>query len=398
MRESCAFSAKFFFENIFYAMSMSHPALSRKTSSQHPGRCGWRVFLTILFSWPCISLYSVGWAQEFPEPDPPKRDVGISEAPETPGVLFHGTPSVEWTFHKTEDGLHPDGNEQQFVWLMNRARGNPAQEGIWLAATGDPVVVDYINKFGVDLDLLREEFAGYSTKPPAAFDVRLFNAAQEHSLYLISIDGQSHDGQLERIDEAGFRFTSARGNVYSYTQSTIHGHAGFNIDWGYSEDGSGMQDGRGHRMAVMSIDGDYTNVGLAAVQENDSVTLVGPLVVSGNYCFADTAYPDHYNRFLVGTVWQDRDGDSMYDPGEGMGGVTVMPDHGLYYAVTGGSGGYSIPVLAAGDYVVTFSGGGVPERTTLSTSIGTESVLLDFVVRPTFKSMPWLHLLLRDRN
>ncbi len=32
----------------------------------------------------------------------------------------------EWTFHKSTDGAHPDGNEQQMVWLMNRARSNPA--------------------------------------------------------------------------------------------------------------------------------------------------------------------------------------------------------------------------------------------------------------------------------
>jgi len=338
-------------------------------------------------------------AVESPEPHPPKRDIVITAEIPAPSLLSLGTPSVEWTYHKTDDGLHPDGNEQQFIWFMNRARSNPAQEGMWLAALDDPFVASAVDFYGVDLALLQDEFAGYSVKPPAAFDVRLYNAAFDHSLYLISIDGQTHDGQFERIDAAGFRYTSARVNVFSYTQSSLHGHAAFNIDWGDSTDGSGMQDGRGHRMAVMSIDGEYTNVGIAAVRETDPGTEVGPLVVTGNYCLADIAYSDHYNRFLVGTVWEDRDGDFVYDPGEGIGGVTVMPDHGVYYAVTGNSGGYAIPVLSGGDYQVTFTGPGIPGNSVLSASVGTESVLLDYVVAPPASgTMPWLHLLLRDRH
>lgn len=371
---------------------------SRAFNMHHQKKYRWKIILAVLFFSQVSLSFSLGRAEEFAEPHPPKKETGISEELKAPGILSIGTPSIEWTFHKTDDGIHPDENEQQFIWLMNRARSDPAQEGIWLATMEDPLVVNARDYFGVDLALLQDEFAGYSVKPPAAFDVRLYSAALEHSLYLISIDGQNHDGQFERIDEAGFQFLSARVNVFSYAQTSIHGHAGFNIDWGVSDDGSGMQDGRGHRMAVMSIDGEYTNFGIAAVQENDAGTFVGPLVVAGNYCFANTDYSNHYNRFLVGTVWEDKDQDSMYDPGEGIGGVTVMPDQGLYYAVTGNSGGYSIPVLSSGDYHVTFSGPGIPESSVLSASVGAESVLLDFVVTPTFKSMPWLHLLLSDRN
>ena len=38
--------------------------------------------------------------------------------------------------------------------------------------------VGAINHWGVDLDLLLYEFAGYDPKPPAAFDVRLYRAAK----------------------------------------------------------------------------------------------------------------------------------------------------------------------------------------------------------------------------
>ena len=45
---------------------------------------------------------------------------------------LYAAPETEWLLHKTEDGSHPDNNEQQMVWLMNRARTNPIEEGKWL--------------------------------------------------------------------------------------------------------------------------------------------------------------------------------------------------------------------------------------------------------------------------
>ena len=339
-----------------------------------------KAFQALIFLGSLVFFHAMGQAEEFPEPDPPKIDLGVQRKAMAPKALTGASASIEWTFHKTADGAHPDGNEQQFMWLMNRARANPTREGIWLATMDDPSVDSARDYFEVDLQVLQDEFALYSAKPPAAFDVRLYNAARDHSEYLISIDGQNHDGQFDRITASGFTYTSARGNVFSYSKTALYGHAGFNIDWGYSSDGTGMQDPRGHRMAIMSIDGNYANVGIAAVQENDSGTEVGPLVVTGNYCYANTDYSDHYNRFLVGTVWEDGDGDSMYDPGEGIGGVSVTPDQGLYYAVTGAGGGYAIPILSSGDYQVTLSGPGIPAGSVATAAIDTESVRLDFPI------------------
>lgn len=131
----------------------------------------------------------------------------------------------------------------------------------------------------------------------------------------------------------------------------------------------------------MSIDGDYTNVGYAAVPVSDLTLNVGPLVITGNYCEANAGAANHYNRFLVGTVWSDNDGDDFYDPGEGIGGVTVMPDSGRYFAVTADAGGYAVPITQPGTYEVTFSGGGraLSEDIVKTVRIVDESVLLDLV-------------------
>ena len=178
--------------------------------------------------------------------------------------------------------------------------------------------------------------------------------------------------------DAGFAYLSYRGNVFSYTRSGIHGHAGFNIDWG-GGDPTGMQPGRGHRQAIMSIDGDYTNVGLSVVAEADPATDVGPLVTTGNYCSANTSQANHFNRFLVGTVWRDLNDNDQYDPGEGMGGITVRPDRGVYHAVTADSGGYAMPILDAGTYTVSFSGSGIGGETIRTVAVDSQSMLLDLV-------------------
>jgi hypothetical protein len=308
-----------------------------------------------------------------PPPDPP-RVVRPSAAAERPGQpVLQAAPTIEWTLHKSADNLHPDGNEQQMLWLMNRARLDPAEEGLWLATTTEPDVAGGRDYFGVDVQQLQAEFSQYAAKPPAAFDVRLYSAAEAHSLDLIARNAQDHDGQFEAVADAGFSYTAARGNVFSYAASALNAHAAFNIDWG-GNDGSGMQTGRGHRMAVMSNDGDYTNVGLAAVANSN-----GNLVVTGNYCRANTQNADHFNRFLVGTVWSDANGNGQYDPGEGLPDITVQPDQGSYFAITADSGGYALPILAPGTYTVRFSSAALDADATRTVTLANESLLLDLI-------------------
>lgn len=331
-------------------------------------------------------------------PNPPRIEREAEAQDQHPAILRAVNPSTEWVYHKTADNQHPDGNEQQLIWLMNRARSNPTAEGIWLAniydryityapncsgAGGDEdlcYIAGALDYWNVDRSRLQTEFSGYDAKPPAAFDVRLYRAAKAHCEYLIGIDGQNHTGQFSRIDAEGFAYIQARGNVYSYSRSAIYGHAGFNVDWGNDGgDNSGMQPSRGHRLAIMAIDGDYTNVGLAAVPESAPAKSVGPLVITGNYCKAYTSASDHHNRFLVGTVWNDDDGDELYDPGEGIGDIAVIPDQGIYYAKTADAGGYALPITNAGTYQITFSGADLSQDVVANVVMGDDSVLLDLI-------------------
>ena len=296
------------------------------------------------------------------------------------------TPPV-WTLHKSDDGAHPNGDEQHAIWLMNRARQNPESEGVWLATSDEPDIKDGREFFGVDTELLKEEFSLIAPKPPAAPDCRLFEAAVSHSNQLILDDDQHHDDQFVRIDASGFIYTHARGNVFSKAKSALNAHAAFNIDWANdpAEDpDDGMLDGRGHRKAVMSLDGAYTNVGLALVPAAETNN-VGPLVVTGNYAHADETIVDHFNTFITGTVWADDTGharNGLYDPGEGISAVTVeiiegTNGTGYTMAVTAAGGGYAIPVTD-GAYRVKFSGQGLTSNEVDVVVTDAKSVLLDF--------------------
>ncbi len=294
----------------------------------------------------------------------------------------------EWAFHKSADGSRPSGVEQQYVWLMNRARANPEVEGIWLSLVQDSRIKNAVSYFNVDLDILRAEFLALAPTPPAAFDVRLHEAALSHSEYLVSEDAQNHTGQFQRISDAGFAYSSARASVFSYSQNGPYGHAGFNIDWG-GNDGTGMQTGRGHRAGLM---GNYSNVGIGIVEDNDAGTSVGPQVTTINYCNAQTSQANHYNRFIVGTVWEDANGNLLYDPGEGLAGVTVMPDSGDFYAITGDAGGYAIPV-DPGDYTLSFSGGDLLSGVQIDVTVGSTSVLVPWLYFPAEEMLAGAELL-----
>jgi hypothetical protein len=85
------------------------------------------------------------------------------------------------------------------------------------------------------------------------------------------------------------------------------------------------------------------------------------------------------SALLTGVAFDDKDGDRFYDPGEGLGGITVTvttTDGAVIGSTTTmDAGGYDIP-LAAGTYNVTFSGGGV-SSIAQQVTIGSSNVKVD---------------------
>lgn len=283
-------------------------------------------------------------------------------------TAVRAVPTVEWIYHKSDDGSHPNGNEQMLVWLMNRARQNPRAEGDWLATTPEPDVADWRRWYNVSGAALTRFFTGYPVKPPAAFDIRLYQAAQNHSAKLIARNGctLSHSGQFKAVDTAGFRWVKLCGSMVD-PKTPLSGHAGWNID--------GNAAGGGHRNAIMSLGPCANTSSVGVAMEPHS----GNFCTTGNYAKAKVNGVDHFNTFLVGTVWRDRNGNGRYDPGEGYGNIEVMPDKGGYFAKTASGGGYALPMVKPGSYTITFSGRGLPAGVK-QVKVGGESVLLDYQI------------------
>lgn len=320
-------------------------------------------------------------AEERPDPDPPtvQPTVGMEGPTVNLSSTLPATGQTAWTNHRSPDGSIPSAAEQRMLWLMNRARQDPTAEGIWLATSTDWDIRGGRDYFQVDTEQLKADFAAISPAPPAAFDVRLYEASRDHSLAVIARDSQDHNGQIDKIRNSGFDCDWGRFSVFAYADNALNAHAALNIDWGGTPATGGVQDPPGHRIAIMSdMSPTLTNVGLALVPESNPQTSVGPMVFSGAYCHAGGA---DRNVFVSGTIWNDANDNGDYDLGEGLSGVTVSPETGTHFAVTGDAGGYAFPISGTGQLTVHLSGGALGdvifERTITR---GGNSVLLDLEV------------------
>ncbi|HZE13693.1 MAG TPA: CAP domain-containing protein, partial [Chthoniobacterales bacterium] len=254
----------------------------------------------------------------------------------------------------------PTNDEQYYLELINRARANPTAEGIRLATTTDPDVLGAYSNTGVNLVLMQVQFALIAPQPPLSMNATLLTAARAHSQNMLQNNYQGHTGPDGVITTRLAAYTSgANGwsigeNVYSYSKSVWYGHAGFEVDWGGTPLTGGMQSPPGHRENIHSETFREIGVGIV-LGSNGGPNGVGPQLVTQDFGWTGDLLP-----FVTGVVYRDLNNNGFYDPGEGIGGVTVTIANVSSYAVTAASGGFSVPVPISTNYAVTFSGGNVP--------------------------------------
>ncbi len=317
----------------------------------------------------CCLCASATFAQVAPPPAPPilaqpaTQSFGEwPEAPSNPVLYSIGDPTNE---------------EQFYLELINRARATPAAEGVRLATTTtDQNTLSAYNSFGVNLILMQSQFAVILPVPPLSMNATLTTAARAHSQNMLQNNYQGHsgsDGSLTtrlQAYTAGANGWSLGENVYAYSKSVLFGHAGFEVDWGGSAATGGMQSPPGHRQNIHSTG--FREVGIGnVVGSNGSV---GPQLVTQDFGSVGGLLP-----FVTGVVYRDLNGNGFYDPGEGVGGVTVNVSNASYYAVTSSSGGYSVPVPGSGSYTVTFSGGPVATAQKSVNVVGGQNAKADYV-------------------
>jgi hypothetical protein len=135
-----------------------------------------------------------------------------------------------------------------------------------------------------------------------------------------------------------------------------------------------MQSPPGHRQNIHNPT--FREIGVGVVLgSNGGSTGVGPQLVTQDFGTVGGLSP-----FVTGVVYRDLNGNGFYDPGEGVGGVTVTIANVNNYAVTASSGGYSVPVPGSGDYTVTFSGGSAPTAQQAVSVINGQNVKADYIV------------------
>jgi len=277
-----------------------------------------------------------------------------------------------WTLHGTswsKTALHSIGSlsaqEQYYVELINRARANPAQEGLLLRnLRTNPLFASPYNFFAVDLEMFGTEMNAIPPAPPLVPHRLLRDAALGHSQDIArrdnSVHSNSHVGSNGstvdvRTTATGFQWERLAENVFKASRGTLYGHAGFVVDWGDIGQGStgGMQVGRGHRAAIMNTN--FTELGVADIAATGSG--IGPRVVTQVF-----ARPSSPRAYITGVAHLDLDEDNFYTPGEGIGAVQVDVVRSGFRARTGNSGGFAVPVPGDGVYELIFTApGDVPE-------------------------------------
>lgn len=282
----------------------------------------------------------------------------------------------------------PSPEEQMYLEFVNRARLNPVDEGYLLATNTTPALTDAYDFFHVDLQRVVNEIAEYPPVQPLAFEPRLIQAARGHSAYMFTRGIQEHDQTnpltdavvntiATRVSTTGYPWNNLGESIYAFAESVLHGHAGFEVDWGPGD--GGVQRPPGHRNN--NHDSDFREIGVGVVLGTNRVVIpvitnflgvvipastnnVGPQLVTLDFGSRTNLPP-----LVTGVAYYDLNTNGFYDIGEGLPGIRVEVPAGGSFATTTRSGGYAVPA-AVGTNSVRFLSGGteVVTRTVVTTN------------------------------
>ena len=279
----------------------------------------------------------------------------------------------------------PTAEEQQMLEMINRARANPTAEGIRLMDTKDQAVQQAYTYWKIDRTATKAAFAKYPQRPPLAFHASLIQISRGHTADMVAKNFQGHTGSdgssmSDRYNRGGYQSQGMYGeNVAAYSNSVWHGHCGLNVDWGTQN-----QIDLGHRKNIMNFESyNYTEIGIGITYTGAGIPNVGPYVVTQNFGMRG-------QRYVVGVVYDDKNKNEEYDPGEGVPGVRIQPSSGAYHAVTSSSGGYAFPYTGTSSITITASGGGLPSEMKQTVQLTGDNVKVDFMPGGSVPSAPTL--------
>ncbi|AMV38952.1 CAP domain-containing protein [Planctomyces sp. SH-PL62] len=272
----------------------------------------------------------------------------------------------------------PNNDQQLALQLINMARTTPQAAAQWLTQNVSSEVKNTLKHYNVDVDAVKSTIASSRPLPPVAWNGDLAEAAQQHSQDMADNQYQSHTGSDgsssdDRIKAAGYKADSTGENAFAYANSVDNAMQAFLYDWGVAD--------AGHRRNLIqpgvAPSDAFTDVGVGVVKTSarPGGGKLGPVVVTQNFGSRSDAPTQ-----LVGVVYDDKNGDDFYTPGEGKGGVSIdatnLDTGKTQSAKSWDSGGYQIP-LAKGRYQVTASENSVVIKQ-VDVSVTGQNVAQDF--------------------
>lgn len=237
----------------------------------------------------------------------------------------------------------PTPQETLILELINRFRADPKAEAALLAPPGKEAAT---NPGGaVDWKMFVDEMNALKAAPPLVFNLDLLDAARRHSNYMIQNDMTHVEDPAkpgfygvnfgDRCTKSGYKGFASGENAFRDPPNIKASHSGFVVDNG--EGPGGMQPTRGHRTNMMNAE--YREVGCSAVPHGKSFT------VTHDFGIRKT-------RLVGGVVFTDRNSDSFYDVGEGLGGVTIKSSDGAS-TMTWKSGAFALDLKGEGSVTIT---------------------------------------------
>ncbi|MCO5167236.1 MAG: IPT/TIG domain-containing protein [Planctomycetes bacterium] len=242
----------------------------------------------------------------------------------------------------------PNGEEQELVELMQRARRDPVAEAGRINRTR-----------GTNLD-----FSIYAVRPPLSHNGFLEEAAKFHANDMAtrgfyghaSPEGKNANGRIldtaydlndyfgtnpaiNLTENIGKGTGAAPGNSLTNPQDV---HDTFMIDLNVA--------GAKHRQMILGHGqfSRYREVGVGYLHRAPS-----------DYVVQEFAFTKRDRPFLVGVAYEDRSGDSVCRAGEGRPGVTVTLSHASGFSIstqTKSAGGFAFEVFVPGVYTLTIDG------------------------------------------
>jgi len=262
-----------------------------------------------------------------------------------------------------------DGKSQLTLERLNALRADPpAYMDAYRAILADPMARGDCDEGAEILTPL----ADYTPRPPLAPHPALTRAARAHAQDMVTRDYFAHVspegiGPNARVRAEGYPLDAtvrSDGAIWSYgdapsdnqteslfqTERWSTGYAPYlsGDQWSHAVDNliaDACVPGRGHRDHLLgnnplSALDQLVGIGWAVDRAPDAAGWQGWKLA---LAIETAVQSDRRSRYVLGVIWEDRDGDGAYDPGEGLPGVQVSsPELGLWTRTAEG-GGYVLP-------------------------------------------------------